>query len=99
MASHDDRITVQISGKSYHVACDRDEVPALKQAVDIVNQQLHRLTGRGYSPHTERGMMMLALDLAHELVSVKNQQHAYIEQMSQKIQDLHKKIEKELAES
>ena len=99
MTDQNDHTTVQIAGKSYHVKCETDQISELKEAVDFLNKKFQAMEKGGYSLGTEKGAVMLALNVTHELISIKKQQGNQIDTMSQRIQDLKLKIEATLSDN
>lgn len=97
MSRKDDRIIVKIGKKSYHIHCEAEQIGLLKESTNMLNKHLDQMVRKGHALSTERTAMMAALNLAYELITTQKQQNAYIENMSQKIQELQQKIESALA--
>lgn len=62
-------VSVQILGKPYTVACPADEVALLMQSADRVDQDMRDIRDAGKIFGSERIAIMVALNLAHELLS------------------------------
>src|SRR5207247_8932565 len=58
-------------GRTYHVACDDDEREALMQAVAYLDAKMNEIHKAGKVLGAERIAVMAALNVAHELLSVK----------------------------
>jgi cell division protein ZapA len=99
MSNQNDQTSVQIAGKNYHVKCQAEQISELKEAVDYLNKKFQSMEKGGYSLGTEKGAVMLALNVTHELISIKKQQGSQIDTMSQRIQDLKLKIEATLSDN
>ena len=63
-------LDIMLMGREYHVACPPEERVALKTAVSYVDEKMHEIAGKTKSSG-ERLAVMTALNLAHELLSMK----------------------------
>lgn len=97
MSQSEDQISINIGRKTYHINCHAEQIASLKESADYLNQRLNDIAQHGTALHTERSVMMAALNIAYELITAKQQQSLYIDTMSQKIQELQHKIESALA--
>ena len=66
-----DTLDTQLQGRSYSVACQPEEREALLQAVACLDAKMTELAKKPRSTG-ERLAVMTALNLAHELTSLKN---------------------------
>lgn len=64
-------IAVSILGRNYKVACEDGEREALLQAVAYVDGKMGEIRNSGKVAGTERVAVMVALNIAHELLSTK----------------------------
>lgn len=64
-------LDVILLGKEYRVSCPPDEYEALLAAVDYLNEKLHDATNRARGATPERVVVMTALNIAHEYLSLK----------------------------
>src|SRR5438552_19136598 len=71
MAEGPKTIEVNLLGRTYHVACDDDERAALMQAVAYLDAKMNEIHKAGKVMGAERIAVMAALNVAHELLSVK----------------------------
>lgn len=71
MADTPKTIEVSILGRSYKVACEDGEREALLQAVAYVDGKMGEIRSSGKVAGTERVAVMVALNIAHELLSTK----------------------------
>ena len=71
MAEGQKTIEVNLLGRTYHVACDDDERAALTQAVAYPDAKMNEIRKAGKVMGAERIAVMAALNVAHELLSVK----------------------------
>jgi len=71
MATGAKTLDVSIFGRSYRVACDDAEREALLQAVAYVDGKMNEVRKSGKVSGTERIAVMVALNVAHELLATK----------------------------
>lgn len=71
MAETPKTIDVNILGRSYKVACEDDEREGLLQAVAYVDGKMAEIKAAGKVAGNERIAVMVALNIAHELLSTK----------------------------
>src|SRR2546422_5737404 len=71
MAEGPKTIEVNLLGRTYRVACDDDEREALMQAVAYLDAKMNEIRKAGKVMGAERIAVMAALNVAHELLSVK----------------------------
>ena len=74
--SANDLIDIVINGRDYRVACAPDEREILLSAVNLVDERILRVASKSKSVNPERVAVMVALNIAHELLSSKP---AYVE--------------------
>ena len=64
-------IDVNILGRQFRVACTEDEKPELLKAVSYLDGKMREIRGSGKVIGVERIAIMAALNMAHELLSVR----------------------------
>ena len=64
-------LDVSIMGRNYRVTCSDDEREALLSAVAYVDKKMTEIKATSKLAGTERIAVMAALNIAHELLSVK----------------------------
>ena len=64
-------LEVKILDKSFRVNCNEEEYAALKSAVEYVNEHAHKIATAANTVNIERIAVMVALNLAYELLSIK----------------------------
>ena len=64
-------VEVSLLGRSYRVACDDHEREALMQAVAYLDAKMNEIRKAGKVMGAERIAVMAALNVAHELLSMK----------------------------
>lgn len=63
-------LDIVLMGREYRVACAPEEREALQDAVAYVDEKMHELAEKTKSSG-ERLAVMIALNIAHELLSIK----------------------------
>jgi cell division protein ZapA len=71
MADGAKTIEVSLLGRTYRVACEDGEREALLQAVAYLDAKMNEIRKAGKVMGAERIAVMAALNVAHELLSVK----------------------------
>ena len=64
-------VEVNLLGRSYRVACGDEEREALMQAVSYLDAKMNEIRKAGKVMGAERIAVMAALNVAHELLSVR----------------------------
>ena len=91
--------TVEISllGRTYRVACEDGERDALMQAVTYIDAKMNEIRRAGKVMGAERIAVMAALNVAHELLSVRLGSGFDLGQAKQRISELESKIDAAIA--
>src|SRR3954469_7750002 len=71
MADAAKNVEVNLLGRTYRVACPDEEREGLMQAVAYLDTKMNEIRKAGKVMGAERIAVMAALNLAHELLSVK----------------------------
>jgi len=71
MAEAAKTVEVQLLGRTYRVACEENEREALMQAVAYLDGKMSEIRRAGKVMGAERIAVMAALNVAHELLSVR----------------------------
>ena len=71
MAEAAKTVEVQLLGRTYRVACEDNEREALMQAVAYLDAKMNEIRRAGKVMGAERIAVMAALNVAHELLTVK----------------------------
>ena len=64
-------LQISIMGREFRVACAEDEQKGLLEAVEYLNRKMHEIRDNGKVVGLERIAIMAALNIAHELLTVK----------------------------
>ena len=86
-------ISVTILDKEYRVACGPDERDSLLESARLVDERMREVRNTGRVIGTERIAVMVALNIAHELLEFKHHKSDDAQSISRRIQNLQEKIE------
>ena len=98
MKNDDNLISVNILNREYTVKCNPHEVSSLQESASYLNEQMQKMKKNSKLNSGDQIAVITALNIAHELISLKNQQTNSIQNMSDRIHNLQNKIEIFLAE-
>lgn len=86
-------VVVHILDREYRVACQPGEEDALLASSRFLDQKMREIKSSGKVIGNDRIAVMVALNLAHELLEQKSTRDGSAEQVSQRIQAMREKIE------
>jgi cell division protein ZapA len=90
-------IEVTVLGRSYTVACSDSEREALRQAVSYLDDKMAEIKKAGKVTGTERIAVTAALNIAHELLSMRLGEGFDVGEARRRISDIEAKLEAALA--
>ena len=64
-------LQISIMGREFRVACPENEQDSLLEAVEYLNKKMHEIRDNGKVVGLDRIAIMAALNIAHELLSIK----------------------------
>jgi len=91
-------IEVTLLGRNYRVTCGDGEREALLQAVAYLDGKMNEIKRNGKVAGTERVAVMAALNIAHELLSVKVGGGLDLGQVKRRISAIEAKLDAALAQ-
>ncbi len=92
-------VTVRILDRDYQIACDPEERNELIGAASYLDGKLRELRESNRGGGLERTAVLAGLNIAHELLGLKQQQAASTDQLAQHLQALKSKLEAGLSRS
>ena len=92
-------LDITLLGKEYRVACPPEEQPALLAAVAYVDEKMHDIAEKTKSNISERIAVMAALNIAHELIQLRQYRDTNDGTLAQHLQMLRAKLDGVLATS
>ena len=90
-------VEINLLGRTYRVACEDGERDALMQAVSYLDAKMNEIRRAGKVMGAERIAVMAALNVAHELLSVRIGSGFDLGQAKQRISELESKIDAAIA--
>ena len=97
MADSAKTVEVTILGRTYRVACEPGEREALLQAVAYLDAKMSEIKKAGKTAGTERIAVMAALNIAHELLSMRVGGDLDVGHARQRIASIEAKLDAALA--
>ncbi|MFH1044948.1 MAG: cell division protein ZapA [Pseudomonadota bacterium] len=91
-------LEVSIMGRNYRVTCADGEREALLAAVAYVDKKMTEIKAAGKVPGTERIAVMTALNIAHELLSVKIGSGFDIAELKRRMNSVQSKLDQALSQ-
>jgi cell division protein ZapA len=98
MADGAKTIDISILGRSYRVACEDGEREALLEAVAYLDGKMGEIKKGGKVSGTDRIAVMAALNIAHELLSLKVGNGFDIGQAKRRISSIEAKLDAAIAQ-
>ncbi|MEY3106791.1 MAG: hypothetical protein RIT35_964 [Pseudomonadota bacterium] len=98
MSNKPQAVSVTIMGKEYRISCEEDEQEDLIYSAHQLNVQMCKMRDSGKITGSDRIAVMAALNLAHELQLLKNQ-NTMLNQIDERLAKLSHKIENVLDNS
>jgi len=87
------RVSVRILEKEYQVACLPEERSELLDSAEHLNAKMREIRDAGNIIGLDRIAVMAALNLAHELLKMRNRGEVIDTGVSQKIRQLRERVE------
>ncbi len=87
------RVSVKILNKEYEVSCPPDKEDSLQEAAFYLDQKMFEIRKQGRVLNLERIAIMAALNIAHELLSNRQQKEIYVQSISEQIEQLQNRID------
>lgn len=98
MAESAKTIEISLLGRNYKIACEEDERAALMEAVAYLDAKMGEIKKAGKVSGTDRIAVMAALNIAHELLSLKVGNGFDIGQAKRRISSLEAKLDAAIAQ-
>lgn len=90
------RVSVRILEKEYQVACPVEERSALLDAAELLNGKMREIRDGGNVLGLDKIAVMAALNLANEVISIRNRDNASDHGITGKIRQLRERVESAL---
>lgn len=89
-------VTVRILDKEYQVACPEEEKAALLESADLLNKRMKAIRDSGKVVGLDRMAVMVALNLAHELLQTRRSAESIDEEISGTARKLRERMDEML---
>ena len=99
MSKVNEPVAVNILGKEYRIACEPGTENELISAARFLDTRMREVRGSGKVIGTDRIAVMVALNLAHELLTEKSAQDSAASSANKRIRSLRERIEIALNDS
>lgn len=86
-------ISVRILDKTYQIKCPMDMVQEVQDAAVYVDQEMRKVRDSGRVIGLDRVAIITALNIAHELISLGQNENKCVEDMFQRIKEMQVKVE------
>ena len=97
MNDQENNVTITVMGKTYKVKCPSDHIDELRSSAAYLDEKMREVAQSSKVISIDRIGVIAALNITHELITQKNQNNQYIDQVGKRIENLHSKIEEALA--
>ncbi len=92
-------IEVKILDRNYRVKCPSEKAQELQEAARHVDEQMRKLRQSSSAMSMDRIAVVTALNICHELLALQKRKNQSIDNMYERIQKLHDRIENALGEN
>jgi cell division protein ZapA len=92
-----ERLNVQIMGRDYQLACTPEERPRLLDAVKMVDERMAGIQRSGKVKSADRIAVMVALNLAVELLNNKGSSSIDTDELKRKIERVNALVDEALS--
>lgn len=86
-------VSVRILGKNYNIKCPPEQADALSESARILDAKLRDMKQGASSTSMDRIFVVTALNLCHELQTLKNEKTNAIGSIESKLQGLQSRIQ------
>lgn len=86
-------VSVHILDREYTVGVSPDERSSLMAAAKLLDSRMREVRGSNRMAAVDRVAVLAALNLAHELQQMRDEQHARNRDVERTLQDLHRKLD------
>jgi cell division protein ZapA len=86
-------VVVHILDKEYRIACPEDEQDNLLFSARLVDRKMREIRGSGKVIGSERIAVMVALNIAHDLLQLQREKDSGVRELDQRIRRLREKVE------
>ena len=92
-------VSIRLLDREYTVGVAPDERSSLMAAAKLLDSRMREVRGSNRMAAVDRVAVLAALNLAHELQQLRDEQHARNRDVERTLQDLHRKLDAALGSS
>ena len=96
MSSGNEAVSVRLLDREYTVGVVPDERESLMAAAKLLDSRMREVRGSNRMAAVDRVAVLAALNLAHELQQLRDEQQARNREVERTLQDLHRKLDSAL---
>ncbi|RKZ89543.1 MAG: cell division protein ZapA [Gammaproteobacteria bacterium] len=85
-------VSVSILGKEYQIACPEEEKPALISSAQLLHSNMEQIQSSGKIIGLDRIAVMAALNLAHELINLRDHEGNGLDDVNKSILLMKEKV-------
>ena len=92
-------VSIQIMGREFKIQCPENNVKDLEESAECISKKIRDMGIDGQVLHREDALVIMALNIARELLDYKNKEvkeQSYLSLIGQNLRELKTKIEQEL---
>lgn len=94
MSNAEHVVAISIMDRTYQIKCPQHEAAQLQESAKYLNAEMQKIGQASQSGNAERLAVVAALNIAHELMMLKNQRNHYVDVMHEQIKSLQQRIQK-----
>ena len=96
MSDNHARVSVRILEKEYHITCPMEERSDLLDSAEFLNNKMREIRDTGKVVGLDRIAVIAALNMANELLRVRNRDHGLETDMGNRLRILRERVESAL---
>ena len=96
MSDHQARVSVRILEKEYHISCPMEERSDLLDSAEFLNNKMREIRDSGKVVGLDRIAVIAALNMANELLRVRNRDNSLETDMGNRLRILRERVESAL---
>jgi cell division protein ZapA len=96
MSEQQARVSVRILEKEYHITCPMEERSDLLDSAEYLNSKMREVRDSGKVVGLDRIAVIAALNMANELLRVRNRDHSSEVEMGVRLRSMRERVESAL---
>lgn len=93
-----DVVAIKLLDREYQIKCPPEKLGDLQEAANYLDTKMRETLENSKALNLERVVMIAALNITNELITLKHQKDYLIDNMNLRIQEIQNKIDRALAE-